>query len=181
MNRLINKAPESIIIDEIEYPINTDFRDCLITVQALQDDDLTNEEKAEILIENFYDVVPDDLEKALEKAMEFYRCGKDSDNNQSNEKVCDFERDADYIYSALLKKGIDLDKCDNMHWWTFMSHFSEIDNSTFNRIVYLRMKNKKGKLTKEEREECDHLGWNVINMRDNSKDDDIEAYLLGDD
>lgn len=181
MNRLINKAPKSITIDGADYKINTNFRDVLQTVQALNDKDLTDSEKIEILIHNIYDEIPSDIEKAIKEAISFLRCGKEIDDNKEAENLCDFDKDADYIYQAMLKKGIDLDTHDDLHWWTFMSHFAEIGESTFSRIVYLRMRKNRGKLTKDERKECDSIGWNVINMQDGSLDDEILAYLQGKD
>ena len=186
MSRLTRKSPTSVIIDGEEYPINTDFRDCLNTVIALGDPKLSSSEKVEIILWNLYDEPPSNYEEAIKQAIWFLACGKDLDEKEVQQKLCDFEQDGDYIYSALLKKGVDLDRVDDLHWWTFMSHFSEVPESQFTRIVYLRSQSQKGKLTKDERKECARIGWDVINMVDEEtkqqtkKDKEIfEKYFDG--
>lgn len=164
MNRLTQKSPSTITIDGVEHKINTNFRDCLKTIQALQDKKLTLDERTGILLYNIYEEIPANVNQAIEKAILFLRRGKEINDDKNIENLCDFEQDANYIYDAILKKGVDLDKCDDLHWWTFMSYFSEIDESMFSRIVYLRSKNNKGKLTKEEKRECSRIGWDIVRM-----------------
>lgn len=169
MNRLIERAPSFVEIDGQSFAINTNYIDCLKTVLALQNSDLTTMERTEILLYNTYSETPHNGLEAARKALWFLRCGREQDDRVIA-KLCDFAQDDEHIYNALLKKGIDLDKSENMHWWTFMSHFSEIPESTFTRIVYLRNQSNKGKLTKEEKEECARIGWNVIRLH-NSNDE----------
>jgi len=169
MSRLTQRAPETVPIDGIEYKINTGFRGCLLTIAAIGAKELTQYEKADILLDNMYDEIPPDIVQAIEKAIWFLSGGREPDGKE-HPKLCDFDRDADMIYSAMLKKGVDLDAID-MHWWTFLSHYEELPESGFTRVVYLRVQNKRGKLTKEEYKDCDRIGWDVINMK--SKDPDM--------
>lgn len=163
IDRLTAPAPKAVVIDGARYELNTGFRNCLLTVYALEDEELTDWEKAEILIENlYYEPYPENIQEAINQGVKFLACGN-TDQRETHEKLCDLRLDSGMIYAALLKQGVDLDK-EDMHWWTFMARFSEIDKSGFNRVVYLRQQYQKGKLTKEERQECDRLGWDVINM-----------------
>ena len=162
MNRLLQKAPRTVTINGVDYEINTSFRDCLFTIEQLQDPNFEPEEKLEILINNMYLDDPPDLLEAAEKALWFLRCGEEHKETNQPE-LCDFTQDGTYIYNAFLKADIDLDNAD-MHWWTFMSRFSELPESFFSRLVYLRSQRRKGKLTKEEKAECSRIGYDVIEI-----------------
>jgi hypothetical protein len=166
MSKLLDRFPSSIIVDNVEYQILTDFRCCLECIAALTDVTLTDAEKIDILLYSIDDDIPDNIEQAIIELLKFLSCGVENKSSTLKEKLCDFEQDADYIYSAMLKKGIDLNEVDYMHWWTFISHFSELPESTFRRIVYLRDQRNKGKLTKEEREEINRFGREVIDLID---------------
>ena len=174
MLRLVERAPTSLMIGGREYPVDTDYVSCLLTVLALQDAELLAEERVELLLDNLYDCVPHDPLEAVRQGLWFLRCGRDGDNRDVK-KLCDFAQDGDYIYNALLKKGVDLDKCEKMHWWTFVAHFSEIPESAFTRIVYLRERRNRGKLTKDERAECARIGWNVIDL--NPANDEVAGLF----
>ena len=178
MNRLTQKAPSAVMIDGAFYPVNTDFRACILTAMAIEDPKLADWEKAEILIENLYsEPYPENIQKAVELGFKFLSCGETTRNSR-NEKLCDLQQDSRFIYAALLKAGVDLSK--PMHWWDFMAHFSEIPESTFSRIVYLRMQHNKGKLTKEERAECDRMGWDIINFTSDAKEKEtLDKYFFG--
>ena len=45
MNLLIDKLPETVEIDGLQYPINTDFRISILFEQLLADASLTEQEK----------------------------------------------------------------------------------------------------------------------------------------
>jgi len=159
-----DKAPDSLTVDGKDYKINTGFRGCILTFQALQAGDLTDWERTEILLENIYCEPPDNIPEAVERAIWFLSGGKPQEKSDKPQIInYDFEQDADLIYSAFLKKNVDLDSVD-MHWWTFLSHFAELPESAFTYIAYLRTQYKRGKLTKEERKDCDRIGWDVIKM-----------------
>lgn len=177
MSRLTSKAPSSVEIGGIDYPISTDITSCILTISAIEDEDLTQYEKQDLLLYNMYEEVPHDIREAIERSLWFLGGGKGpSDKNEP--KLSSFSFDGDMIYSAFLKSGVDLDVTD-MHWWTFLSRYSELPESQFTRLVYLRMQYQGGKLTKEERKECDRIGWDVINMTTGEAPahDDILSYI----
>lgn len=181
MGRLTQRPQDSVVIDGATYPVETDFRVCLDTFIALSDKTLTPIEKIDVLIYNMFDDVPDNLQGAVEAALSFLSGGA-SDEQKKKPKLCDFEQDGEYIYAALLKKGIDIYQVERMHWHTFMAHVSEIPESTFSRIVYLRTQKNRGKLTREERQEIERLGWNVINLYDAQEEQErteFEKILAG--
>lgn len=176
MNRLLNRAPTSVIIGGKEYEINTSFRDCLYTIDVLQNNEFEAEEKAEILINNMYEEDPDNIQEALEQAIWFLKCGE-TERKSKGPELCNFKQDGTYIYNAFLKANVNLD-IEDMHWWTFMSRFSELPESLFTRIVYLRSQQSRGKLTKEEKQECDRIGMEVINVHhETTRDTEFEKLL----
>lgn len=169
------------MIDGVEYKINTDFRGCLLTMAAIDDPELTNQEKVGLILDNIYGEWPPDLQEALNKAAWFLSGGREPDGKE-HPKYSDFEKDADMIYDAMLIRGVNLD-VEKMHWWTFLSYYAELPESRFTQIVSLRYKYKKGKLDKEDRKMCDQIGWDVIAMKqkdpDLPPDEDIWKYLNG--
>lgn len=178
MNRLTSKAPDYVVINNAQYPINTNFRDCIHTIIALSNKKLSNSEKFEIILWNAYDdyvIVPGLELEFAEAALNFLSLNNMKEKTV-HEKLIDFEIDAENIYAAFLKSGYDLDQIDDMHWWKWMAIFSEVSECTETRLIYLRSQKNKGKLSKEEREECARIGWHIINMVDyeDTTEDDQE-------
>lgn len=160
MNVLIDKFPTKVKIDGELYELNTDYRVCLKIMFAFQDDELTIQEKGMIMLRLLYKNLPINIDEAVNKAIKFLDCGKS--NEESEEKsmkskapLFSWKKDSQYIYSAFKQSyGIDLEK-EKMHWWKFVIMFMDLDeNCFFNKLVGLRDRQRKGKLTKEEKEWC---------------------------
>lgn len=158
MNILLEKFPTKTIIDGKEYKLNTDFRNCLKIILAFEDEELLMEDKIWITLKNLYgDNVPKNIQVAFEKAVLFLDCGEISNSNSKGAKnetrMYSFEKDAKYIYSAIKQThGIDLDTVEYMHWWKFVYLFLDLNKECFFcKMLDLRRKKKKGKLSKEER------------------------------
>ena len=186
MNILIDKLPTSVVIDDIEYEINTDFRVGILFSIAMDDNNLSDEEKIETAIRLYYKVIPHDIEKAIEQILLFYNCNKESNNTDSSSssnptKVFDYEVDANYIYSAFLTQyHIDLQDINYLHWFKFKALFDSLDDNLmlckiikFRSIDISKIKNKEEKeyykkmkdtyaikedVSKEELEELQELG-----------------------
>lgn len=189
MNRLLQKAPNTVLIGGVEYPINTSHRDCLLTVMGIEDEStgLLQSEKVEIVLDNLYKKVaapsetlaynefmwPVDVVEAQKQALWFLSGGRES-TGKTPPKTFDYDFDSERIYSAFLVAGIDLDK--EMHWWTFLSRFSELpEDTSFSQIIQLRYKHAMGKLDKEDKKVCAAIGWDIIRMQ---KSDVTEAQHL---
>lgn len=158
--------PTTIDIKDKRYPItnNGDFRMVLDCYFALEDEELTRQERLLSCLVIFYDdinsiqdaLLSDDLEARVEGMFDFLNCG---DRNQelgahTNTKLIDWEKDEVLIISAVntvAKKEVRAEKY--MHWWTFMAYYLGIGNCTLAYIVGIRDKIARGKkLEKEERE-----------------------------
>lgn len=132
MNILIDLLPSKVEIDGEEYEISNDFRTSLLFSQLMEDIEVEDADKIRLALELYYPIMPRDTKKAIEEIMWFYRGGKEikqsknkSNSNKNNEKILDYEEDADYIYSAFLTQyNIDLNDIENLHWWKFKSLFN---------------------------------------------------------
>lgn len=165
MNILIDELPTKIEINNRIYPIDANFRNCIKIMEAFEDDELTNMEKYYVMLELLYEEMPsqEDLDIAIEKAVKFLNGGENSTikekfedfqiENQKEERVYSFSKDAKYIYSAFQQTHkIDLEQVDFMHWWKFLCLFLDLNRECFfSQMIYLRKQKQRGKLTDEER------------------------------
>ena len=158
MNALLDNFPSVAVIDGKEYALNTDFRVCLKIMIALEDNELTPIEKQIVVLELLYAERPQNVKRAIELAMLFLNYGEEitEENASNSERVYSFEKDSKYIVTAFQQTySIDLDKVDYMHWWKFSYLFLDLkEDCFFTRLIDLRNRKNKGKLTKEEKEYC---------------------------
>lgn len=148
MNILIDVVPDTVLIDEIEYEIYTDFRISMLFELLMQDESLLDNEKIDIALNLYYPDIPHDLTKAVDKMLWFYRCGiesqeKEEKNNSNNKKadgIYSFEHDDEYIYAAFLDQyNIDLQDIDSLHWWKFRALFKSLkDDNLISKVMGFR-------------------------------------------
>lgn len=195
MNILIDLLPTKIEIDNIEYDINFDFRTSILFEMVMQDYELSDDDKIKFALELYYPIIPNNLSKAVENILWFYRCGKDdsSDNrgmksnnakgSKISERVYDFEVDDDYIYSAFLDQyNIDLQDAENLHWWKFKAMFKNLkeDNMIVKIIGYRSMdlSEVEDKQQKKFYRKMKELYKLPENKNDKQKINDIENALM---
>lgn len=163
MNILTSELPKKIKVNENIYDINYDYKSIINILLALEDEELTNNEKIYIMIKNLYiDEIPEnDMEEAIEKAIKFIDLGKESDdsNHKSDARTYSFEKDASYIFSGINQTHhIDLEEKKNLHWWKFMSMFMDMSpDCMFGELIYYRKRKAEGKLNKEERKQYEKI------------------------
>jgi len=190
MNRLTQKAQLSISVNGVEVALKASYRDALLTWEAIEDaeDGLISPLAAACFaIDHMLDIViedmsNEDINEALTGISEYLsKYAKTFDGEGSKEKpsLC-LHQDSVMLYDAFQSMGINLDEQD-IAYPRFMSLLRELPkDSTICRIVYLRQQNNKGKLTKEEKEECRRRGWDIIKMkprREAKKADDNRSYF----
>jgi len=154
MNILIEQLPTAVEIDGQDVPIETDFRACLRVILAFEDDELTDVERAGVLIENLYPEPPANLQAAYLMGVKFLNGGETPDQGgDPGPRLYSFSQDARYIYAAFRQThGIDLEATESLHWWKFLALFMDLGSETaFAHIVGFRKRYKAGKLTQEER------------------------------
>lgn len=147
--------PETVNIDGVEYPINTDFRTSIKFEMLVQRE--TDEVKLLLEMLHLYygELIPGNVPVAIEKALWFYAGGelKTKSSDSKKETLYSFEYDGDYIYSAFLEQyGIDL-TCAKLHWWKFRALFLSLSDKTkLSEIIGYRSVQISGKMSKEEKE-----------------------------
>ncbi len=154
INILIDKLPQSVTIDGAEYPVNSDFRACLIIMMAFEDYTLTDLEKQAVMLNILYPYIPENTQAAIDAAVWFLDCGEENEGarNGAGMRLYSFSKDAKYIYSAIKQShGVDLETIEYLHWWKFAYMFLDLDKDCFfSQMLYYRKQRAKGKLTKEE-------------------------------
>lgn len=139
--------PEYAEIDGEMYKINTDYRYALQCFKIIEDKSISDMERAVAIVSILFgreengDIVgiPENLDKALEKASIYLSCAKDDKNSKVTKKDMDFERDKEFIYASFISDyNIDLENKD-MHFWKYCSLISGLtENSILNRVRDLR-------------------------------------------
>lgn len=155
---MIGRLPTSLEAGGTEWPIRTDYRDILTIMEAYNDPDLSDREKAwvmlHILFVDWEAIPPEARQEAGEQAIWFLDCGQTDDGKKPPRKLMDWEQDAPILFPAINKvAGREVRAAEYMHWWTFMGLFMEIEDGTFSHVLNIRQKMAKGKpLEKHERE-----------------------------
>lgn len=164
MNILIDLLPKSVEIGGAEYEINFDFRTSILFEMMVQDYQLSDKEKILKTLELYYPIIPKDIDKnineAIDKALWFYRGGKDIKNQSSqigstkSEKIYSFEYDDEYIYSAFLDQyNMDLQDVEDLHWWKFKAMFKALkEDNEIVKIMGYRAMTIDNKMSKEQKE-----------------------------
>ncbi len=161
MNILTSPLPTKIKVNDNIYDINYDYRTVINILLAFEDQELTNQEKAYIMLKNLYkeEIPVDDVEEAINKAIKFIDCGKEYTKNNSSERVYSFNKDANYIFTGINSTHhIDIDEKPNLHWWKFVDFFMDMSNECmFGELIYYRKRKIEGKLTKEEKQNYEKI------------------------
>lgn len=127
---LYTSPPESVCIDGMEIPINTDFRKW-ISFQKIFSAEKNDDQRNRMLCEFMYEQCILPSQQALDALVRFY-VGPSSNNEkavtQKHGKAFDFEQDSEFIYSAFYQTyGINL-AAEKMHWWMFKALFKSLPN-----------------------------------------------------
>ena len=153
---MVYDLPRAVEFGGKEWEINTDFRDVLNILEAFEDPNLTDEEKAFVclycLYVDFENIQRDDAAAAYEAAIRFIDHG--SGENHDGPRSMDWAQDAPLIFPAVNRAaGFEVRSVEYMHWWTFVGLFMEIRESVFATVLNLRQKKNRGKkLEKHEKE-----------------------------
>lgn len=193
MNLLIDLIPTMVEIDGAEYKINSDFRTSILFELMMQDGELDDKEKIIQALSLYYPVIPEDVNKAVDMLLWFYRGGKDVyDTGKGSGRgkigqIYNFDFDDDYIYSAFLDQySIDLQDIEYLHWWKFKAMFKSLkeDNEIVKIMGYRAMdlskiKDKEQKLYYKKMKELYKIPSNV-SLNEKEKINDIEKILMTD-
>ena len=153
---MLGKLPKQLQINGRDIPIQSDYRIALLIFQAFNDPELSEQEKAYVMLDALIGLDKlnqGEIEEASKACVWFLDGGKDYSKNNSPH-LMDWEQDEQMIFSAVNKAaGIETRNADYIHWWTFLGYFSEIQEGLFSTVLMIRQKKAKNKkLDKSERE-----------------------------
>lgn len=156
--------PKTVPVGGVELAVRYDFRVILEIFEALNDPELTDQERACAVLQMFYVDFEEitDYDAALKGLFRFINRGEAEAGGKCPPKLVDWERDFPYIVAPVNKtlgyeaRAVAYDPKTNtggVHWWTFLSAYMEIGDCFFAQVVRIREKKAKGKaLDKSDRE-----------------------------
>lgn len=148
-NILIDALPDSYG----EVSLKTDFRQVLKFFKIIEDEKLSENEKAHLIIMVFFDTLPSNDPKLWEFIQFYVSGGEKEQSKESTTKTFCFLQDSGLIYTAFIQVyNIDLLKCESMHWWKFLELFKNLPDTTqFSKVVEIRQKEYPKNCTAKER------------------------------
>ncbi len=176
------ELPLSLNVDGIERPINPDFRDVLTILIACNSDELTQQEKTLVILNNLY--VDDftefcDINEAYEKARWFIDWGQTYTEQDNSPKLVDWEKDYNYIISAVNKvTKSEIRSQDFVHWWTFLGYVCERGECQYSTITEIRDKLNKGKPLESYEKQFLRENKEIVILK-SEKENAFERELLG--
>lgn len=135
--------------------IRSDYRVILDIIEAINDSELNEEEKAMATLQMLYVDWKKikDYQEAISLAYWFISVGEVG-SSTSKPKLMDWQQDFKLIVTSINRVlGKEVRSLDYLHWWTFVGAYYEIGESVFSTIIGIRSKKSKGqKLEKHEQE-----------------------------
>lgn len=161
MIQIIEYLPTCCKVDNIEYPLVTNFKDWMRFELLILDDEIKNDDKLFLMLEFYERDTPSNIHEAFKGLIWFFNSGKvkekedtptDNSDSKTSERIYDYEKDAALIYAAFFQSyGIDLYNTQYMHWWHFKALFESLpDNTRFSQIMGYRAIDTKGMSTAEQ-------------------------------
>lgn len=136
MNLFYETYPESIVLENKEISIITDFRDIIRFMDMLNDSEMTPYEKTQFALMYFAEI-PDDIEAALMQLCDFINMSalepesNLKNNGKTGSDVFDFAIDYPYIFAGFLcEYRINLRTIEYLHWWEFIDLFKGLSDKT---------------------------------------------------
>ena len=149
------RLPTALTVGGEERAIRSDYRAALDIFLALTDSELDDENKALELLDILYvDEIPmEHWKEAIEQGLWFLNGGEPERQGKSP-KLVDWAQDFNLIAAPISQSvGKDIRGMDYMHWWTFLSAYSNIGDCMFAHVVSIRDKLARGKkLDKTDRD-----------------------------
>lgn len=125
---LYENLPDSLTVDGVQYPIDTDFR-TWVTLYDKICNGKTDEEKTAALVDFITGAGLPLVAGSIDAVMDFFACAhhtQQTSGKGSGQRVFDFIKDSEYIYSAFLESyRIDLSR-DKLHWFSFIALFRSL-------------------------------------------------------
>lgn len=143
--------PVAVEINGKQHPIRNkcDYRVVLDAICALNDSELTDEEKVKCALFIFYEDVSaiDDFDTAIKEMFSIINGGEEQEENQEQKpQLMDWQHDFPVLVAPINRVlGFEIRSVDYLHWMSLLSAYMEIGECTFSTIVSIRSKRAKGK------------------------------------
>lgn len=181
--------PTSVQIGQVSFNIRNkgDYRMILDCFQALNDDELTKEERIYnclfIFYEDFNDLsdLPDTetLNQCVVEMFKFFNQNEDMESNTHGARLLDWDSDSNLIASAINKvANQEIRSLEYMHWWTFLGYYIAIGECPLSHIVSIRNKIANGQKleTYEKKFRQENPQYFKIDMR-STEQKEAEDYI----
>ena len=144
--------PIAVEINGKSHPIRNkcDYRVVLDVIFALNDNELTEEEKVKCALFIFYEDISniDNFETAIKEMFRIRNGGEEQEENQEQKpSLMDWEHDFSQLAPPISRVlGYDVRTPQKYtHWYSFLGGYMEIGECTFSTIVSIRSKRANGK------------------------------------
>lgn len=179
--------PKSVTICGKEHPIRYDFRSILDILCAVNDPELTDEEKTVVSLSIFYPDIEriEDLEEAVKQLLLFINGGEEDVSRSNDPQLVDWEKDAPRIIPAVNKvlgyetRAVEYDRENNtggVHWYTFLGAYMEIGDCLFAQVVRIRNKIMRHKKFEKDEREWYRKNRNLVDIKTRLTSDE-ERFL----
>ena len=162
--------PQAVNIDGVQFKIREkcDYRIVLQCISALNDSELTDEQRLQcalIIFYEDYDLIQD-AQTAIKEMFRIISYDDTDDDGQQRPPLMDWGKDFRQIAPPISRiLGYDVRMPGKYtHWWTFMGGYMEIGECTFATIVSIRAKKQKGKKLEKWEEEFYRDNRDKINL-----------------
>lgn len=172
--------PISVEIDGKEYTITNkcDYRMVLDVICALNDNELSDEQKIRTALYIFYEDISEcvDIEKAIKEMYKIISYGEESDGKDENKpRLMDWEHDFKILVAPINRVlGFEIRSIDYLHWYSFLSGYFEIGECQFSTIITIRSKRAKGKKLDEWEREFYEENKSMVDLPLNLTDEEQE-------
>lgn len=180
---MIWDLPIYVEINGKQHPIRNkcDYRVVLDAICALNDDELTDEEKVKCALFIFYENISeiDDCGMAIKEMFRIMNNGEEDEETDNKPQLMDWEHDFKQLAPPISRVlGYDVRTTEKYtHWYSFLGGYMEIGGEcTFATIVSIRNKRAKGQKLEK---------WELDFLRENRKMIDLpqkitaeEKYIL---
>lgn len=168
--------PKKLDICGTEYGIRSDYRAVLDVCTALSDPELSQQEKSYVALDIFYPdfekMPPEHYQEALKQCFLFINCGEEEERKKSP-KLVDWAQDFNYIVAPVNRViGREIRSVKYLHWYTFVSAYTEIGDCTFAQIVRIRDRKAKGKSLDKQDAEWYRNNRNLVDLKHSYSDEE---------
>jgi hypothetical protein len=126
-----------------------DYRVVLDAICALNDGELTDEEKVKCALFIFYEDVSaiEDFDTAIKEMFRIINGGEEQEESaEQKPQLMDWQHDFPVLVAPINRVlGFEIRSVDYLHWMSLLSAYMEIGECTFSTIVSIRSKRAKGK------------------------------------